>query len=189
MASLSSTSPAEVSILPPLMSYRFRVSFHEDGVKLPFSDNIAMQVIKTSSFTDGSGCIMLTVEDDALNVAAKGIQRLLNLQNFQLVIDYLNNVEEVIKTATLDFCMVSHIEHGRLDYAGKPSTHNRLKLNIPLKEGSLITALNENPAARAVIALLNGSSVIMESDSSPSTVQTVLSISYDHVKLTFPESS
>lgn len=192
MASLSNTSLEAMGILNPLMSYRFRVSFlDEEGVKLPFSNNIAMQVVKVSSFTHGFGQIVVTVEDDVTNVAAKGIQQLFELPsgNFQLVIDYLDGCESVVKTATLGFCRLDLVEHSGLDYAGSPRRYERLRINVPTREGSLIDALNEHPLATALVTMLNGSSVAVEGDPCESTARTVLSITYDHVKLTFPEIS
>lgn len=178
-------------ILHPVMKNRFRVAFQDEaGVKLPYSDSLAMQVVRLSSFAQSAGCsILVTLEDDVTNYAAKAVQELSRIPsgNFKLVIEYLDGNEGVIRTATFDLCRLELVEHGDLDYAGSRSRDERLRLHIPLREGSLIEALNESPAARAVLTVLNGASFTVAGEADTATVQTLLSISYESVELTFPE--
>jgi hypothetical protein len=202
MASLNEIIPGFGSgIMHPMTKNRFRVSFlDEQDVKLPYSDSLALQVIRLSSFTQGGGLsqyglqsaetVLVTLQDDITNYGARAVQELFNLPsgNFKLVIEYLDGNDAIVRTATFGLCRLTQIDHGELDYAGGYSNDQRLRLNIPMREGSLINTLMENPAAMAVMTVLNGASFTITGDSDVTAlVETTLSISYDSVKFTFPE--
>lgn len=199
MASLSNFGIPGVGsgILHPILKNRFRIAFHDDnGVKLPYSDELAMQAVKVSSFLQGnnsfgltsSDTVVVTLQDDVTCRAARAVQELFNIPsgNFKFIVEYLDGNEGLIRTATFSFCRLATVEHGELDYAGG-SSRERLRLNIPHREGSLIDALKENPAALAIMTLLNGASMSVTDPESNATVETTLSISYETVELTFPE--
>lgn len=179
-----------LKILHPMLKSQFRVAFQdENGVKLAYSDSLAVQVVRLSSFTQSTdSSILITLEDDITNYSAKAVQELYNIpsDSFKVVVEYLDGNEAVIRTATFNLCKLELIEHGNLDYAD--SGHGeRLKLHIPLREGSLIEDLNENPAARALLTILNGAGITITERARVATVQTLLSISYKSVTFSFPD--
>jgi hypothetical protein len=155
-------------MIHPVMNYRFLVEFYNStgAEKLPFSDNLSMQVINTSQLLQSNGNqfglkvaakASITFQDDILSRAMKGAQELINRESFQIRISLLDGGEGIIRQIILKDCSVSQLVHTKLDYAGTNIYHDaELNVKIPEKLGSAIDNLKEDPISNAIITVLEG---------------------------------
>lgn len=195
MALLNTTTPLSTfgaigtGILHPIVKHRFCVSFHKfDGSheKLSFSDDLARQTVRFSDFSQGPGELLVEVEDDISNIAAKAVQALLELPEgvFCFVVSYLDGADGVIKQAKFNNCRAD-VSYSGMDYS-RPR-QNKLQLDVPLTQGDLIDKLGAHPAALAVMTVLNGARFALSDKHEPSAIaQHYLSIEYESVEFIFP---
>lgn len=176
-----------VGILHPMMIHDWRAGFLDDAGSISEEYMpIAAQLLSISPYKQFANVkypseLTLTLEEDVTCKLSRAVQKLITETGpLKFVIENLDGTGTPLRRTVFHDVKVIEYTHGEVDYAGGGCQVAHASLNLRHHEdrGTLIEDLKNDPAAKAMIMLFNGSTISWHGNRKPGTIQSKLMLQY-----------